>query len=154
MKRRVFLTGIGALALAGHARGGQVPLRLCRGHQVVEIPTINFASYAWLRWILRDVQAGVAGHPHPALIALLRGLQQDIGHRVIHVHSGLRTLETNRKTPGAADESRHLPDDRWVFRAVDFHVAGVRLETLGQIARGLNARYVHIYDTWIHADVA
>ena len=153
MKRRDFLLGLGALTIARHVRAAPVPLRLCRENQVVEIPEIHITGYAWLRWMLRDVQAGVVGYPHPALTALLMHIQRHIGPRVMVIHSGLRTPQTN-SIVGGKHESRHLPDDRWVFRAVDFHVDGVRLETLGQIARELNTRYVHIYDTWIHADVA
>lgn len=88
-------------------------------------------------WILRDVQANQIGYVSLRLLETVAWMQaylaQQSIHAPFHVHSGLRTPATNKKSEGAK-ASMHLPDERNFFRAMDISMPGVDSKFLAALA--------------------
>lgn len=104
--------------------------------------------------LLRDVQANKAIQMDTRLIAVLDWVQQYLYnygfYEPLHIVSGYRSPETNKKTPNAASRSQHL-----VGAAVDFKVPGVTSEYLGKLFRWLKVGGVGVYrgHETVHIDV-
>ena len=83
---------------------------------------------------------------HPALVALLEEVRAHFGAPV-HVNSGYRTPEHNKRVGGATD-SRHV----WGF-AADFTVRGVKNSAVRTRLRQLEVGGIGTYASWTHCDV-
>jgi len=112
----------------------------------------ELGAYEKICHLLRDVQAKKSAHIDPTLIAIIDWTQEFLrqyGHQEpLHILSGYRSPQTNKKLKNAARNSQHL-----FGRAVDFRAPGVSSEYLGKLFRWLasggvgiykNANYVHV----------
>lgn len=110
-------------------------------------------AYAQLCWILRDIQANQSVQMDTTLIAILDWTQQFLARygytEPLHVLSGFRTMETNRRTKGASTKSQHL-----YGKAVDFRVPGLSTEYLGRLMAWLSKGGVGVYSRngFVHVD--
>gem|GEM_PF-5930494 len=87
-------------------------------------------GYRAAAWLLRDVRAGnVVGLPSIDTLFLAAWAQAWAAahgvYAVLNIHSGLRTMRTNRAIEGAAQNSRHLPDRQLRFSAIDLDPFGL-----------------------------
>lgn len=83
------------------------------------------------------------------LVQVLQQIRSHFGEQV-HIHSGYRTEEHNKKQKGASQNSQHL-----YGLAADFHVEGVAPETVYAYADKLlkDTGGVGLYDWGVHLDV-
>jgi uncharacterized protein YcbK (DUF882 family) len=133
-------------------------LDLQRAGQRLRLNLLTAEGYQAAAWMLRDIQAGNrVGWPSPELLAfaahLQRALTEHHAYTVFTVTSGLRTHTTNRKTEGAAQQSRHLPDSNNQFFAMDIKPMGATLDQLLAMASRTSFGGVGRYDTHLHLDV-
>ncbi len=137
---------------------GELILDLQRAGQRLRLNLLSAEGYQAAAWMLRDIQAGNrVGWPSPELLAfaahLQRALAEHHSYTVFSVTSGLRTQATNRKTEGAAQFSRHLPDSNNQFFAMDIKPMGATLDQLLAMAGRTSFGGVGRYDTHLHLDV-
>lgn len=166
MLRRDFLKAVGAAvslaplsSLPAFAETAPTILWLKRGGEQAQVDYSTTEGYAAARYLLRDVQAGVAGYPHIALLQLLSWEQAWLAAYNVYdyfdVFSGMRTPATNNRTEGAARASWHLPDAEGVFRASDIHHRLISPEYLGRLAALAAQGGVGFYirKAFVHHDV-
>lgn len=97
---------------------------------------------------LRDRSTGDSVDMDIKLLNILSRIQDYYGvHRPITVLSAYRTVETNKQTEGAAENSMHIKG-----RAVDISIPGVSARSLAEIARRKGAGGIGIYRNSIHID--
>ena len=134
-------------------------LRLVRGDEKLEA-TYWSANTGYSRdeylnvcWLLRDLQADRVFPMNHELLDVLCGLQAWLARSGVvaplRIHSGYRTPKTNKRTEGAALDSRHI-----VGRAVDISVAGVSNLKLAQMASLLGRGGTGLYPgrNFVHVD--
>lgn len=113
----------------------------------------NRDEYLRLCWILRDVQAQRVMPIDRRLLDVLAGIQTWLagnGKRLpMLVHSGYRSLRTNRATEGAARDSQHLTG-----RAADISVPGVSNLKIAGLASvlGVGGTGFYVGRSWVHVD--
>lgn len=134
-------------------------LRLLRGNEQVEATYwtadagYNRDEYLNICWLMRDMQADRVFPMNHGLLDVLCGVQAWLARTGIEaplrVHSGYRTPKTNKRTEGAALDSRHL-----VGRAVDISVAGVPNLRLAGMASVLGRGGTGLYPgrNFVHVD--
>ncbi|AMR78576.1 hypothetical protein A2G96_12950 [Cupriavidus nantongensis] len=133
-------------------------LWLRRGKDHARIDFATPEGYRAAAYLLRDVQAGFTGSPHPALLRLLAWEQAWLsayGYTIPFViHSGCRVASTNSRE-GGVQNSRHLPNQMGVFRAVDFSTREISAEYLGRLAYLARQGGVGFYNQrdFVHNDV-
>ncbi|GLC94842.1 hypothetical protein Tamer19_42500 [Cupriavidus sp. TA19] len=133
-------------------------LWLRRGKDQARIDFATPEGYRAAAYLLRDVQAGFTGSPHPALLRLLAWEQAWLsayGYTIpFVVHSGCRVAATNSRE-GGVQNSRHLPNQMGVFRAVDFSTREILAEYLGRLAYLAGQGGVGFYTQrdFVHNDV-
>lgn len=120
-------------------------------------------GYEGLRYLLRDVRAGVVGYPHLDLVNRLAWMQAWFAMmgelREIRFTSGLRTPKTNRSTEGAAMGSAHLPNDEMVFFGADWRMQGISARLISQVSKdladftGTGGTGVYLVRDFVHTDV-
>ncbi|TDF55929.1 D-Ala-D-Ala carboxypeptidase family metallohydrolase [Cupriavidus sp. L7L] len=168
MLRRDFLRAtVAAAAIAPcvgvrEALGQEAPmpsvLWLRRGKDQARIDFATQEGYNAAAYLLRDAQANFVGRPHPALLRLLAWEQAWLaayGYTIpFLIHSGCRLASTNSREGGALN-SRHLPNDMGVFRAVDFSTREISAEYLGRLAYVASQGGVGFYSQrgFVHNDV-
>lgn len=166
MKRRHFIRCLGGLFAGATlplpykaAQAADWNLWIARGDPT-DGTIINVATQegiAWLHYLLRDVRANRQGIADPTIVETLVWMQAWLQHwglqAPIVVTSGLRTERTNAAVGGVLG-SRHLPDQRGVFRAVDFYVPGVHTEDLARMLEWASTGGVGFYrsSNHIHLD--
>ncbi len=108
----------------------------------------------WLAsYLLRDVQQKKMVYMDPKLLDLICAVQAWLVYygnsNPLTVVSGFRTLKTNSGLEGAAKNSMHL-----YGKAIDFRVAGLDVNALGQIAHQFSAGGVGLYPSsnFLHLD--
>lgn len=166
LTRREFLRkAAAAIALAAtqplFAQGGAIPttLWLRRGGDELRLDVATPSGYEGVRYLLRDVRAGVMGHPHTALLQLLCWEQAWLAaygcHAPFVATSGLRLPRTNDVTEGAARGSTHLPDEKGVFRGADLHHPVISTDYFSRLAALATQGGVGIYiaKNFVHHDV-
>ena len=134
-------------------------LRLVRGDERIEATYwsvnagYNRDEYLNVCWVLRDLQADRVFPMNHGLLDVLCGLQTWLARSGVHaplrIHSGYRTPKTNKRTEGAALDSRHI-----VGRAVDISVAGVSNLKLAGMASVLGRGGTGLYPgrNFVHVD--
>ncbi|HKO66715.1 MAG TPA: DUF882 domain-containing protein [Burkholderiaceae bacterium] len=134
-------------------------LRLIRGDEKVEATYwsadagYNRDEYLNLCWVLRDQQANRVFPMNHALLDVLCGLQAWLARTGVdaplRIHSGYRTPKTNKRTEGAALDSRHI-----VGRAADISVVGVSNLKLAGMASLLGRGGTGLYPgrNFVHVD--
>ena len=134
-------------------------LRLLRGDEQLEATYwtadagYNRDEYLSICWLLRDVQADRVFPMNHGLLDVLCGVQSWLARTGVNaplrIHSGYRTPKTNRKTEGAALDSRHI-----VGRAVDISVRGVSNVRLAGMASALGRGGTGLYPgrNFVHVD--
>lgn len=132
-------------------------LWLSRGSEELQFDYSTEIGYRSASYLLRDVQARKQGYPDWRLLQTLSWMQTWLamyGHHVrFDALSGLRTRETNNRTENAARNSYHLPDERGVFRAIDFRANSIPSAYLGKLAALLQQGGVGFYQRdFIHID--
>jgi uncharacterized protein YcbK (DUF882 family) len=175
IRRRLLLTAVGSFcftAAEAKAAPEQTPedrlrallsehrtLRLVRGDEKVEATYwsadggYNRDSYLNVCWLLRDLQADRVFPMNHGLLDVLCGLQSwltRIGvYAPLRIHSGYRTANTNKRTEGAALDSRHI-----VGRAADISVVGISNLKLAQMASLLGRGGTGLYPgrNFVHVD--
>lgn len=169
MNKREFLKlmGLATTGMACHmsARAQQtqsvyVPpnlLWLRRANEQMQINYSTTEGYRALQYFLRDVRANRVGHPDFRLVQTLSWIQAWLalyGHHVcFNVLSGLRTFATNSTTEGAAQNSLHLPDERGMFKAIDYRAPGIPSNYLAQVTARLQQGGVGFYQRdFLHTD--
>ena len=115
------------------------------------------AALAKLNWFLRDWRRGEATTMDPRLIDLVWEVQRETSStEPIQVVCGYRSPQTNamlrHRSGGVARFSQHM-----LGRAMDFYIAGVRLEQLREIGLRLQRGGVGFYpesgSPFVHMDV-
>ena len=116
-------------------------LWLKRGRDEARLDYSTPEGYRHLCWILRDETANVVGIPDPKLLRLTSWIQAWLAGYDRHIRyeilSGMRLKSTNdklRKKEKAALNSKHIPDENMVFRAIDTRNNVVSSEYLGRLA--------------------
>jgi uncharacterized protein YcbK (DUF882 family) len=110
-------------------------------------------AYKEICWLMRDVQANKSFPMSPRLLDVLCGLQNWLAQsgtsNPMHINSGYRTFATNRRTEGAAMNSRHL-----LGRAADIRVEGVTLSRLAGMASlfGKGGVGMYVSKGFVHVD--
>jgi uncharacterized protein YcbK (DUF882 family) len=110
-------------------------------------------QYLNVCWALRDLQANRVFPIDHGLLDVLVGLQTWLARNGIEapltIHSGYRTQKTNKRTEGAALDSRHL-----VGRAADISVQGVSNVKLAGMASVLGRGGTGLYPgrSFVHVD--
>jgi len=110
-------------------------------------------QYLNVCWALRDLQANRVFPIDHGLLDVLVGLQTWLARNGIEapltIHSGYRTQKTNKRTEGAALDSRHL-----VGRAADISVHGVSNVKLAGMASVLSRGGTGLYPgrSFVHVD--
>ena len=134
-------------------------LRLVRGDERIEATYwsadagYNRDEYLKVCWGLRDLQADRVFPMNHGLLDVLCGLQAWLARSGVNaplrIHSGYRTSRTNKRTEGAALDSRHI-----VGRAVDISVAGVSNLKLAGMASVLGRGGTGLYPgrNFVHVD--
>jgi uncharacterized protein YcbK (DUF882 family) len=134
-------------------------LRLVRGDEKLEATYwsagagYNRDEYLNVCWLLRDLQADRVFPMNHGLLDVLCGLQTWLARTGVftplRIHSGYRTSKTNKRTEGAALDSRHI-----VGRAVDISVVGVSNLKLAQMASLLGRGGTGLYPgrNFVHVD--
>ena len=134
-------------------------LRLVRGNEKIEATYwsadagYNRDEYLNVCWALRDLQADRVFPINHGLLDVLCGLQTWLArsgfNAPLRIHSGYRTPKTNKRTEGAALDSRHI-----VGRAVDISVAGVSNLKLAGMASVLGRGGTGLYPgrNFVHVD--
>lgn len=134
-------------------------LRLVRGDEKLEATYWSAKTgysrdeYLNVCWLLRDLQADRVFPMNHELLDVLCGLQAWLARSGVvaplRIHSGYRTPKTNKRTEGAALDSRHI-----VGRAVDISVAGVSNLKLAQMASLLGRGGTGLYPgrNFVHVD--
>jgi len=134
-------------------------LRLVRGDERIEATYwsadagYNRDEYLNVCWVLRDLQANRVFPINHGLLDVLCGLQAWLARSGVNaplrIHSGYRTPKTNKRTEGAALDSRHI-----VGRAVDISVAGVSNLKLAGMASVLGRGGTGLYPgrNFVHVD--
>ncbi len=113
----------------------------------------NRDEYLNICWALRDMQADRVFPMNHALLDVLCGLQTWLARNGVNaplrIHSGYRTPKTNKRTEGAALDSRHV-----VGRAVDISVTGVSNLKLAGMASALGRGGTGLYPgrNFVHVD--
>lgn len=164
MLRRDFLKLVvagAATAVTAPVFSNDFPLVLWakRGKDQARVDCSTPEGHSALCYLLRDVRANVKGHPHPALVRLLCWEQAWLAAYGVHAPfvftSGLRMPATNASTEGAAQASHHLPDENYVFRAVDMHSPVVSTDYLSRLAYLARQGGIGIYTSknFLHQDV-
>lgn len=89
----------------------------------------------------------------PALKRLCRNVLEPLRARfgTCHVHSGFRSLQTNRDVGGAPD-SRHLYSRHWDSPAADITFARGTVQEWATAADRLGVGGLGVYTTHIHVD--
>lgn len=110
-------------------------------------------AMARIRHLFRDLRVGAQGPLPSLLVDMLSALQEQWDYtRPILLHSGFRTVQTNRSLEGAAPSSLHLTG-----QAVDIEVPGLTLEDVGGRAWLLGHRLgfmgIGLYDRFVHLDI-
>jgi uncharacterized protein YcbK (DUF882 family) len=175
IRRRLLLTAAGSFCLTvaeAKAAPAQTPedrlrallserrmLRLVRGDEKLEATYwsadagYNHDSYLNVCWLLRDLQADRVFPMNHGLLDVLCGLQTWLArigvNAPLRIHSGYRTPKTNKRTEGAALDSRHI-----VGRAADISVVGVSNLKLAQMASLLGRGGTGLYPgrNFVHVD--
>jgi len=134
-------------------------LKLLRGEEQLEATYwtadsgYNRDEYLNICWLLRDVQADRVFPMNHGLLDVLCGVQTWLARigidAPLRIHSGYRTPKTNRRTEGAALDSRHI-----VGRAVDISVRGVSNLRLAGMASVLGRGGTGLYPgrNFVHVD--
>jgi uncharacterized protein YcbK (DUF882 family) len=110
-------------------------------------------QYLSVCWALRDLQANRVFPIDHGLLDVLAGVQVWLARNGIEapltIHSGYRTQKTNKRTEGAALDSRHL-----LGRAADISVQGVSNVKLAGMASVLSQGGTGLYPgrTFVHVD--
>lgn len=110
-------------------------------------------QYLNVCWALRDLQANRVFPIDHGLLDVLAGVQTWLARNGIEapltIHSGYRTQKTNKRTEGAALDSRHL-----VGRAADISVQGVSNVKLAGMASVLSHGGTGLYPgrSFVHVD--
>lgn len=110
-------------------------------------------QYLNVCWALRDLQANRVFPIDHGLLDVLVGLQTWLARNGVEapltIHSGYRTQKTNKRTEGAALDSRHL-----VGRAADISVQGVSNVKLAGMASVLGRGGTGLYPgrSFVHVD--
>lgn len=175
IRRQLLFTAVGGLCLAA-ADAGAAPqatpedrlrallsdrrtLRLIRGDEKVEATYwsadagYNRDEYLNLCWAMRDQQANRVFPMNHGLLDVLCGLQAWLARTGVdaplRIHSGYRTPATNKRTEGAALDSRHI-----VGRAADISVVGVSNLKLAGMASLLGRGGTGLYPgrNFVHVD--
>ncbi len=113
----------------------------------------NDDEYLKLCWILRDLQADRVFTMDRGLLDVLAGLQAWLAYggtsEPIVLHSGYRTIGTNKATEGAALNSRHV-----VGQAADISVPGVTPVKLAGMASllGQGGTGFYVGRGFVHVD--
>lgn len=172
MDRRTFLR-VAAASMVGmtawksgaaHAAYGQPRLLWAsRDGEALRLDITTPQGYEGVRYLLRDVRAGVMGYPHLDLVQRLAWMQAWFALtgelRVVRITSGLRTPKTNRSTEGAAMGSAHLPNHENVFFAADWDMAGISAPKISQVSKelaaytGTGGTGVYLVRDFVHTDV-
>jgi uncharacterized protein YcbK (DUF882 family) len=112
-------------------------------------------GYGMANWMLRDVDYNAVVYMDPTLLDTLFIIQQWLilegRNGEIHVLSGYRTPEHNKRTKGSAKNSQHMRGT-----ATDLHVPGVSTKLLAAMGRVIGAGGVGIYikNNFVHVDTA
>lgn len=108
-------------------------------------------------YMLRDIKANRQGYPNLDLLKLAAWSQAWLAaqksYTLLHVNSGLRTFRTNSSIEGAARNSRHLPDHRGIFYAMDVKPEGVDRKFFGDLIAQPKFGGVGWYSTHVHFDI-
>lgn len=110
-------------------------------------------QYLAVCWALRDVQANRVFPINQGLLDVLAGVQAWLAGNGIEaplkIHSGYRSIKTNKRTEGAALDSRHL-----LGRAADVSVPGVSNVKLAGMASVLGRGGTGLYPgrSFVHVD--
>lgn len=108
-------------------------------------------------YMLRDIRANRQGYPNLDLLKLAAWSQAWLAsqrsHTLLHINSGLRTQKTNSAIEGAARNSRHLPDSRGIFYAMDVRPEGVDRSYFGELISKPKFGGVGWYSTHVHFDI-
>ena len=175
IRRQLLLTAVGGWCLAAADAGAasqatpedrlrallsdRRTLRLVRGDEKVEATYwsadagYNRDEYLNLCWALRDQQANRVFPMNHGLLDVLCGLQAWLARSGVdaplRIHSGYRTPATNKRTEGAALDSRHI-----VGRAADISVVGVSNLKLAGMASLLGRGGTGLYPgrNFVHVD--
>lgn len=166
LNRRDFLRMLSGMAamVAIPAMGSQSdpqawPLWLRRGGDEFRFDAKDPEGYRIAMYLLRDVQAGRYGYPHPRLLYLVSWAQAWLAMHSFHVPfdatSGLRLPSTNNRIEGAARASLHLPDPNWRFYALDFRARYLDAAYTAKLMRAVGMGGVGLYwqRDFVHADV-
>lgn len=167
--RRDFLrsvtAGVGAV-LSGSVVASAAPTAIWgrRAGETFRVDIGTRSGYEAMRYLLRDVRAGVIGFPHVDLCRRLAWIQTWVmvrldQHVPIDFTSGLRMPSTNASIEGAAQNSSHLPNEELVFWGADWRMKGVDSALLSELSVGL-ARHtgsggtgLYVGRDFIHSDV-
>ncbi|MGZ9075770.1 MAG: YcbK family protein [Burkholderiaceae bacterium] len=134
-------------------------LKLLRGGEQLEATYwtaaggYNRDEYLSICWLLRDEQADRVFPMNHGLLDVLCGVQTWLARSGVdaplRIHSGYRSPKTNRRTEGAALNSRHT-----VGRAVDISVSGVSNVRLAGMASLLGRGGTGLYPgrSFVHVD--
>ena len=115
-------------------------------------------ALARLDWFFRDWRQGRSTKMDPRLYDLLSSIHAESGSsQPARVHSGYRSRNTNdllrSRSSGVAKESQHIRG-----KAIDFHIPGVPVKQLREIALKHQSGGVGYYPSsrspFIHIDVA
>ena len=145
------------IALSGFTH--QSPLWLRRGNEEFRFDASTPEGYRAAMWLMRDIQSNRVGYPHPYLLQALARAQNWLAAYAFHIRfdvtSGMRTLETNQKTEGAARSSLHQPNpDGWFF-ATDFRGKNLDATYTAKLMQAVGAGGVGLYwqREFVHADI-
>ena len=146
-----------SVALSGFTH--QSPLWLKRGDEEYRFDASTPEGYRAAMWLMRDIQAGKVGYPHPYLLQVLARAQNWLAAYAFHIRfditSGMRTYETNRQIEGAARSSLHQPTaDGWFF-ATDFRGKNLDATYTAKLMQAVGAGGVGLYwqREFVHADI-
>lgn len=110
-------------------------------------------EYLKVCWLLRDVQASRVMPIDRRLLDLLAGVQTWLAANgklgPMLVHSGYRSLATNRRTEGAALDSKHL-----VGKAADVSIPGISNVKLAGMSQslGMGGTGFYVGRGFVHVD--
>jgi uncharacterized protein YcbK (DUF882 family) len=136
-----------------------MPLWMRRGKDTYQFDAASPDGYRAAMWLLRDVQAGRMGYPHPKLLEILSFAQSWLAansfHSLFDATSGLRVRATNNRTEGAAQSSLHLPTPEGWFFATDFRAQGLDAPYTAKLMELVGMGGVGLYwqRDFVHADV-
>jgi len=115
---------------------------------------MDMAGYQEACLILRDVQAGRVYAMDPGLLDVLCGIQRWMEYNgrssVIDINSGFRTVQTNQKLEGAAQNSMHL-----YGKAADIVISGASSGLAGAMAKEFNKNGgtgIYLRRGFVHVD--